>query len=153
MEKIINKLMPKLYVELAFFFFIILTVAVLGVTNVIPNGLFTGKDWVNTAYVINVVAVAVLFIALFLALRLLMLKTVDKHPVEKAVKIYHKWSLLRLSLLLLAIVVALVAYFLTLEDSGLFCAAVLLLITVICCIPSKRKLTEYVDSVKVDKES
>lgn len=153
MEKIINKLMPKLYVELALFFFIILAVAVLGVTNVIPNGVFTGKEWVNTAYVINVVAVAVLFIALFLALRLLKLKTEDKLSDEKAVKTYHKWSLLRLSLLLLAIVVALVAYFLTLEDSGLFCAAVLLLITVIFCIPSKRKLMEYVDTGKVDKES
>ena len=144
--------MPKLYVELAVFFVIVLVVAVLGATDVIPNGLFTGKEWVNTAYVINIVTVAGLFIALFLALRLFRLNTDKKQPIDIAVKTYHKWSALRLSVFMVAVVVALVAYFLTLEDSGLFCAAILLLIAMIYCIPSKRKLIEYLETQKENKE-
>ena len=152
MEKVIGKLMPKLYVELVLFFVIILAVAILGAINIIPNGLYTGKGWVNVAYIINIVAVAVLFIALFLALRLIKLNIDKKQPIDKAVKAYHKWSIIRLSVFLVAIIVALVAYFLTLEDSGLFCAAVLLLMTVIYCIPTKRKLYDYMESLKENKE-
>ena len=141
MEDNIKKLNTKLMWELLGFFLVIVAVASLGATGIIPNGLFVGKEWNQTAYIINIVAVAMMFISLWVALRLFRLNTennLKRYTLDNALRTYHVWSIIRLVVLLVAVCVCLLAFFLTQENTGLFAAAVLVLMCLIFCVPSKK---------------
>ena len=51
-----------------------------------------------------------------------------------------------------AVAFGLVAYFLTLDNIGLFCALMVIAVTIVYCIPSKEKIKNYLEKAKQDKE-
>ena len=154
MEQYIKKLLFKLGAELAAFFLLIIVVAALGVYNVIPNGVFAVQKDANTQYFINIAAIAVAFVATTAALWLFKLNTeqnIKRYTLEDATKTYHRWSLIRLVLIAIAVITGISAFFLTCDDTGLFIAAVLILITMIFCMPSFQKINEYLENSQKEK--
>lgn len=146
MEQYINKLLLKLRVELAFFFLMTIVIAALGFYGVIPNGGVAAKDNAQTAYVINVVLIGSAFIITAAALKLFKLNTeqnIKRYTLDDAANVYHKWSLVRLALLFVVVNGGLIAFFVTLDDTGLFIAAVVMLLAAIFCFPSISKIKEY----------
>ncbi len=148
MEQYITKLVLKLKIELAIFFFLIILVAVLGYLKIIPNGCLVGEGTAKTAYIINIIAVALTLIGSGLAIKLFNLNTnnnLRRYTLDSAISTYHVWSIVRLFILFVAIVFGLIAYFLTFSDIGLFCALMALTLTVIYCIPTKDKIKTYIE--------
>lgn len=146
MEQYINKLLLKLRAELAFFFLMTIVVAVLGFYGFIPNGRWAVRDNAQTAYVINVVLIAAAFIITAAAMKLFKLNTeqnIKRYTLDDAADVYHKWSLVRLALMFVVVNAGLIAYFITFDDTGLFVAAVVLLLTAIFCFPSINKIKQY----------
>ena len=154
MEQYIKKLLLKLRVELAAFFLLIIVVAALGFYRVIPNGIFVVQKDANTQYIINIVVIAVAFVAATAALWLFKLNTeqnIKRYTLEDATKTYHRWSLIRLVLIAIAVITAICAYFITWHDTGLFVAVVLILLTMIFCMPSFQKINEYRENSQKEK--
>ena len=153
MEKAIDNLLKCLIAELVIFFVIIISVFVLGYVNVIPNGILVGNNFVNTAYIFNIVTVVLFFAAIWFAVRLFVLNTEKnnkRYTLDSALKTYHVWSVIRLLIMIIAIIFAVCTHFFTMEDIGLFCSIVLLLIVIIFCVPSKEKIKSYLEKVKTD---
>lgn len=149
MEQYIKKLLFKLRIELALFLVLVMAVAALGVLNVIPNGVFATREYAQTTYIINIVVIACAFLMVFAALKLFRLNTeqsLKRYTLDDAANVYHKWSFVRLALLFIVIVGALTAYFITYDDTGLFCAAIVMLITLIYCVPSFPKIQQYLEN-------
>lgn len=146
MEQYINKLLFKLRIELAFFLLMTIVIAVLGFFGVIPNGGLAEKGNAQTVYVINVSVIIAAFVITAVALKLFKLNTeqnLKRYTLDDAANVYHKWSLIRLALLFVVVNAALIAYFLTFDDTGLFVAAVVMLLAVVFCTPSVSKIKEY----------
>ena len=148
MEQYINKLLFKLRIEFVLFLLMIVCVAILGFCDVIPNGIFRAQNAPQTEYIINITVIAVTFISIAAALKLFKLNTeqnIKRYTLDDASNTYHRWSIIRLVLLFVAIALGLVAYFTTFSDSGLFCAAIVLMIVVIFCLPSFQKIKTYIE--------
>ncbi len=148
MEQYINKLLIKLRVELAFFFVMTILVAALGFLGVIPNGMLADKQNAQNAYVVNVALIAGAFIFTAAALKLFKLNTeqsLKRYTLDDAANAYHKWSLIRLALMFVVVNGGLIAYFATCDDTGLFVAAVVMLLVMIFCVPSISKIKQYLE--------
>ena len=155
MKTIIDRLLKFLIVEFVLFVLLIIALFVLGYFNVIPNGIMAAKECANTAYIFNVATIVLVALAIWTAVRLFVLNTeknIKRYTLDNAVKTYHVWSVIRLLVMFLAITFAICTHFLTKEDIGLFCSIVLLLMCVIYCIPSRKKITDYLDKVKGETE-
>lgn len=155
MEQYLDKLVRWLRIEMGLFFLLILAVVVLGMTGVIPNGIFVGKVFVKTTYIINVVAIALALVGTAVAVKLFNLNTENnlrRYTLDDACKAYRVWSFVRLTILFIAVAFGLVAYFLTLDNIGLFCALMVIAVTIVYCIPSKEKIKNYLEKAKQDKE-
>ena len=148
MEQSINKLLLKLRIELSAFFSTIFIFALLGFLKVIPNGCLVGADMANKAYWVNIIAVVLALAGSGLAIKLFSLNTnsnLRRYTLDGAIHTYHVWSVVRLFIFFIAIIFGLLAYFFTFSDIGLFCALMALTLAVVYCIPTKEKITTYLN--------
>ena len=156
MEKLILRLLKCLRIELAIFFIIVAAIAFLAVSdNLVQKGNLAGKEFIQTRYILDIVTIAVTFIGIWAALKLFRLNTTNslkRYTLDDAVKTYHAWSIGRVVILLLVIALGMANYILTLSDTGLYAAAIALLITLIFCIPSYQKITDYLQKSQQEKE-
>lgn len=156
MEKLILRLLKYLRIELAIFFLIVAALAFLAVTdNILPKGMLTGKEYVQTRYILDIVTIAVTFVGIWAALKLFRLNTTNsirRYTLDDAVRTYHAWSIGRLVILILVIAMGVANYILTLTTTGLYAAAIALVLTLVFCIPSYLKITEYLQQSQQEKE-
>ena len=156
MEKLILRLLKCLRIELAIFFIIVAAIAFLAVSdNLVQKGNLAGKEFIQTRYILDIVTIAVTFIGIWAALKLFRLNTTNslkRYTLDDAVKTYHAWSIGRVVILLLVIALGMANYILTLSDTGLYAAAIALLITLIFCIPSYQKITAYLQKSQQEKD-
>ena len=145
--KYIQKLLNALKIEMAVQWLIVVATVVLGELDVIPNGLVVPQS--STEVSLNVAVVALTLVGVPLALRLFTLNTTKglrRMNNDEALRSYHVWSALRMTILGLTAVSGIVVYYLAFSISGLFCALVALCMTIYCW-PSCEKITSYLEGV------
>lgn len=147
MTKYIDKLMKTLKVEFFATWLVAAVMAVLGETDVIPNGLVgpntTGEFKINTAVIMLTVVGVPLALKLFSLNTTKALRRMDN---DEALSSYHVWSVVRMAILALDIALGLAAYYVTLNVTGLFCALVALA-TTLYCWPSSDKISAYLNGL------
>lgn len=152
MEEAIKRLLKYLRIEYWTVVAILLLLVVLCETEVIPNGMFATNE--QAEFVFNVTSILIVLVNVPLALKLFSLNTtrsLHRYTFDGALRTYHVWSLVRLLILLAAAFFSLLSYYYTLTSTGLLCAAIVVL--VMCyCLPSSRKLHDYLEDAKEDKE-
>lgn len=79
-----------------------------------------------------------------------LLKKIDKLPFEKALLLYGRMSIIRLSLLALVVIFNLISYYLIMSTTFMLCVCIGLLASFFC-IPSERRLREELQ-ITIDKK-
>lgn len=129
------------------FWFVIAVSVVLGELDVIPNG------WVEPhsmeEFQLEIVSIGLTIVGIPVAIRLFTLNTTKvlrRMNYDEALKSYHVWSVVRMSILCLASVFGIVVYYLAVSVNGVLCALVALCASVYCW-PSQKKISTYLESV------
>ena len=73
-----------------------------------------------------------------------LVKRIKELPLQQALKSYRIWSDVRLALLIVPAIINLQFYYLTLNTTGLFCAA-MALISSLFCVPSENRIKNELD--------
>ena len=150
MEESIQKMLSLLRIE----FYVVLASAfipvVLGELNLVPVGELA--DDRKAEYVFNVIVILQMIITVPFALKIFSLntkKSLHRYTLEKALLTYHRWSVIRLCLLLASTIAGVMSYYFTFSTTGLLCAAITFL-TIIYCYPSYHHLRQYIDDCRND---
>lgn len=147
MDRMINKLMKSLYLELGIACGIVILTVILGELNVIPNGIWVSKGHQFEFYV-EVVNVLAVIVCVPLSLKLFSLNTqrsLRRMDKDEALSSYHFWSLVRLGLLLVCMEMGVLTYYLLLDSKGLLCAGIALIASFFC-VPSTGKVKAFLAS-------
>ncbi|MEG2156537.1 MAG: hypothetical protein RRY07_01950 [Bacteroidaceae bacterium] len=129
-----KKILLRLRIEYASIWLLPALLAALYETNLFASGVFAGDA--QTEYMLNTMGVLLAFLVVFLSLKLFSFKTVAVRLTQKEERLGHNafvhWSEVRMSLLLAATLINLSVYYLTLTNTGLLCALMLLLASLFC---------------------
>ena len=129
---------------------VVVIIFVLGTLGVIVNGSVAPNT--QTEFTLNTIGILATLLLLPLTLKLFLLNTtrgLRRMNKDEALDFYHVWSLARLVLVTLCIAYNQVAYFMTLNMTGLLCACIGLCITVFC-LPTRAKVNQYLEVVNQD---
>lgn len=152
MVKYIQKLLNILKMEMMGVWLMAGLSAVLGELDVIPNG------WVKPAseeeFLLNLLTVILTIAGVLLAIRLFTLNTTKglrRMNNEEALRSYHIWSVVRMGILCLVMMVGIVDYYLASSVSGVACSLIALCVTFYCW-PSEAKISSYLAGVNNESE-
>ena len=147
MVKYIERLLKALKVELLIVWLIVAAAVALGEIGVIPNGLVIPNSEMEFKW--NTAVILLTIVGIPVALRLFVLNTtrgLRRMNNEEALNAYHVWSAVRMGILCVTAVLGVVAYYVTMNTSGVFCALEALL-TTLYCWPSCEKVQAYLEGV------
>lgn len=150
MEELIQKSLIKLRMEYVVFWvvpFIIVLVSEYGVDWV---GIYA--DNIRVAYFFETIGILLVASCVPLALKLfswVLTKKIDVVSFPDALRLYSRWSSVRLGILELAVLVNIFTYYLTLSNTGLLCAFITLIASLFC-IPGEKRLREELHINKED---
>ena len=118
---------------------------VLGECEIFPEGLYTGDAQMD--YILHTIGILLTVTLIPFALRIFnlnLVKRIKELPLQQALKSYRIWSDVRLALLLVPALINLQFYYLTLDNTGLFCAC-MALIASLFCVPSESRIKNELD--------
>jgi len=136
-------LTKRLRIEFALIYVITAAVAVLFEMNVLPAGVFATNK--NIDYVLNSIGVLLMLLCVPLGMKLFSTKTKEVSKGLNAKSLlaqYHKWSLVRTSLVGISIIANITIYYLTLNTNALLCA-LMTMVASLFCRPSSNDLSYY----------
>lgn len=122
-----------------------LLIVVLYETGLYQEGLLAGNAQME--YILQSVSILLTIGLIPFALRMFnmnLVKRIKELPLQKALKSYQTWSLLRLALLFVPAIMALSFYYLTMNTTNLFCACMALIATLFC-VPSESRIKNELD--------
>ena len=99
-------------------------------------------DNVKIVYWMETVCILLTVINVPLALKLFALvlkKKIDQVPLVDALRLYKRWSLIRLLLLFIPVLAGLTTYYMCMSTTGLLCAAIGLTASLFC-VPTEQRL-------------
>lgn len=140
MEELIQKTLLKLKIEYALFWALPILVIILGECDMEWAGLYA--DNVRVSYISETVGILAVASCVPLALKLfswVLLKKIDVVSFPEALKLYFDWSSIRLLILEVALLINILTYYLTLSNTGLLCALIVLTASLFC-VPSEKRL-------------
>jgi hypothetical protein len=147
MEEQIKETVKKL--NLFSFVFLVLFIGscILFNYDILPTGIWAGNA--NADYLSETVVVLLSLLVVPFSLRLFDLKLAktDGMDVEKAIKSYFVWAMVRIALLYMTTLLNVAVYFLTQETKMFFCALMVFAITLYCNPGEKRMRRE----LKIEK--
>ena len=146
-NKYIQKLLNVLKIELFVVWIIIAGVAVLGECGIIPNGYILPHS--TKEFELNVIAISMTVIGVPLALQLFKLNTTKglrRMNNDEALRAYHVWSIVRMSILCFAASFCMFVYYYASSVSCVFCTLIILAVSLYCW-PSRDKICSYLESV------
>lgn len=152
MEKKIKRLLQCLQIEYVLVWALPLLLVVLYETGIMTEGGYAGDT--RMEYILQTIGILLTIGLIPLSLRLFSLslvKYVKQLSLPEALKSYLRWSEIRIGLLLVPILVNLSFYYLTMNTTGLLCAA-MALIASLFCVPTHKRLLDELDLVK-DEEN
>ena len=119
--------------------------ALLHEMGVMPQG--TLADDAQMEYIFQTMGILMTIVFIPFALRIFnlnLVKRIKELPLQQALKSYRIWSDVRLALLLVPALINLQFYYLTLDNTGLFCAC-MALIASLFCVPSENRIKNELD--------
>ena len=119
--------------------------ALLHEMGVMPQG--TLADDAQMEYIFQTMCILMTIVFIPFALRIFnlnLVKRIKELPLQQALKSYRIWSDVRLALLLVPALINLQFYYLTLDNTGLFCAC-MALIASLFCVPSESRIKNELD--------
>ncbi len=114
-------------------------------TGVFAEGIYAGDA--QTEYVLQMIGILLTCGLIPFSMRMFNLnleKRVRKLPLQQALKSYSRWSDVRLGLLFVPALLNLQFYYLTLNTTGIYCAAMALTASLFC-VPSKGRIVDELD--------
>ncbi len=153
MNRIVKRLLKYLKLEYICFWVIAILTFVLGQVGVIPNGIFAGEAAVQYEFYLNSTCIILVLVGVPLSLKLFNLNTnngLRRMNKDEALGAYHLWSCIRLGILLVCAEMGIVCYFLLMNNTGLFCACIALIMALICA-PSESKVCEYLETKEEER--
>lgn len=145
MAEVIKQLLKRLKIEFVAVWCLVLLLVVCYEVGLFTEGIFVGD--VRMDYILTTIGILLTIVMIPLSLRLFnlnLVKRISKLSTFEALKSYRRWSEVRLSLLLVAALLNMSIYYLTLNTTGLFCSLMALLATLFC-IPTKERLLKELD--------
>lgn len=114
-------------------------------TGVLPEGTYTGDAQME--YIMQSASILLTIGLIPFSLRLFSLnlvKRIKELPLAKALKSYRIWSDIRYCLLFVPAMLSMTFYYLTLNTTGLFCAAIALIASLFC-VPTYNRIANELD--------
>ena len=145
MAEVIKQLLKRLKIEFVAVWCLVLLLVVCYEAGIFTEGIFVGD--VRMDYILTTIGILLTIVMIPLSLRIFnlnLVKRISKLSTFEALKSYRRWSEVRLSLLLVAALLNMSIYYLTLNTTGLFCSLMALLATLFC-IPSIERLLKELD--------
>ena len=145
MAEVIKQLLKRLKIEFVAVWCLVLLLVVCYEVGLFTEGIFVGD--VRMDYILTTIGILLTIVMIPLSLRLFnlnLVKRISKLSTFEALKSYRRWSEVRLALLLVAALLNMSIYYLTLNTTGLFCSLMALLATLFC-IPTKERLLKELD--------
>lgn len=145
MAEVIKQLLKRLKIEFVAVWCLVLLLVVCYEAGIFTEGVFVGDARMD--YILTTIGILLTIVMIPLSLRLFnlnLVKRISKLSTFEALKSYRRWSEVRLSLLLVAALLNMSIYYLTLNTTGLFCSLMALLATLFC-IPTKERLLKELD--------
>lgn len=146
MEKNIKELLKRLKLEMLAFWLISLLVFLAGEYGFLPFGLLASDK--QLVFTLDTASICVTLLLIPLALKLFQLNTTRsllRMNMDDLLVSYHRWSIVRLSILLVCMLFDLVVYYLVVDSTGLLCSLIVLLTTLICW-PTEEKIKKHLES-------
>lgn len=122
-----------------------LVYALLHETGVFSQGALAGDAQME--YIFQTIGILMTIVLIPFALRIFnlrLVKRIQELPLQQALKSYRIWADVRLALLVVPALINLQFYYLTLNNTGLFCAA-MSLIASLFCVPSESRIKNELD--------
>ena len=145
MVEVIKQLLKRLKIEFVAVWCLVLLLVVCYEAGIFTEGVFVGDARMD--YILTTIGILLTIVMIPLSLRLFnlnLVKRITKLSTFEALKSYRRWSEVRLALLLVAALLNMSIYYLTLNTTGLFCSLMALLATLFC-IPTKERLLKELD--------
>ncbi len=145
MAEVIKQLLKRLKIEFVAVWCLVLLLVVCYEVGLFTEGIFVGD--VRMDYILTTIGILLTIVMIPLSLRLFnlnLVKRISKLSTFEALISYRRWSEVRLALLLVAALLNMSIYYLTLNTTGLFCSLMALLATFFC-IPTKERLLKELD--------
>lgn len=114
-------------------------------TGVLPEGTYTGDAQME--YIMQSASILLTIGLIPFSLRLFSLnlvKRIKELPLAEALKSYRIWSDIRYCLLFVPAMLSMTFYYLTLNTTGLFCAAIALIASLFC-VPTYNRIANELD--------
>ena len=140
MEKQIKQLVTCLKIEYALFWALLLLLVTLYEFEVLQEGALIDEP--QTEYMVKAAGILLAVTLIPLSLRLFslsMVQSVQHRPLQEALVSYRRWCEIRLGLLLVPALINLSVYYWTLDNTGLLCAAMVLMASFFC-VPGEKRL-------------
>ena len=144
MEERINKTVKYLQAEYIMIWILPIVLVILYETGIMTEGDYAG----DARGILLTVGLIPLSLRLF---SLSLVKCVKLLSLPDALSSYRRWSEIRLGLLVVPVLTNLSFYYLTLNTTGLFCAA-MSLIASLFCVPTRKRIWNELDLLKEEKE-
>ncbi len=151
MEKEIKQLLRLLQGEYILLWALPLLLVALYEMGVLTEGLYA--DNAQMDYILQTAGILLAIVLIPVSLRLFSLslvKYVKNLSLPEALKSYRRWSEVRIGLLLVAVLVNLSFYYLTLNNTGVLCALMALAASLFC-VPTRQRLLDELD-LTIDNE-
>lgn len=150
MEERIRRTVRNLQVWYALVWVLPLLMGIGTETGMSWTGLYAGD--VRATYVIETGAILLVVICVPLALKLfawVLARQIDRAGVERALRLYAVWSMVRMGLLFVPAMTGFVGYALALSDKCLLCALIAL-VALLFCVPGEKRLR---NELHIDRQS
>ena len=145
MKEQINRILKWLIVAILLVWALPLVYAHLHETGVLSQGALAGDA--RMEYIFQTIGILMTIVLIPFALRIFnlnLVKRIQELPLQQALKSYRLWADVRLALLLVPALINLQFYYLTLNNTGLICAA-MSLIASLFCVPSESRIKNELD--------
>lgn len=150
MEELIRKTLLNLKIEYTLFWGLPLIIVLLGECDHEWVGLYA--DNFRVSYLLETIGILLAATCVPLALKLfswVLTKKIDVVSFPEALRLYFRWSSVRLLMLEAAVIINILTYYLTLSNTGLLCALITLTASLFC-IPGEKRLREELHINKGD---
>lgn len=139
MEEQIKRAVRILNISYIFFWVLPAFLLAAGEFELLPVGSLT--DNVQAMYYFETSAILLTALCVPLSLKLfsLVLKKIDRMTITLALKRYVQWSMVRLAILEVAVVIGILCYYLTLSSTGHLCMLIGLTASFFC-LPGEKRL-------------
>ncbi len=151
MDKRINRILKCLQAEYIVMWILPLLLVFLYETGVMNEGALAGD--VRMDYILQTIGILLVVGLIPVSLRLFSLslvKRVKELSLPDALSSYRRWSEVRLGLLLVPVLMNLSFYYLTLNTTGVMCAA-MSLIASLFCVPTRKRMLDELDLLREEE--